>query len=130
MVKTRPPFYVLNSDYCKCRSGGIANNRLAVVIGATWIGIRGFSIGIDDVKPSPELEQEKQNRMDSGYAKCDERIANFEKGTLDLQPGCNAEQTLEAEVLGVLSAVREAAGNACLDATKTQRTFNHGFMWF
>ena len=35
---------------------------------------------------------------------------------MDLHPGCNAEQTLEAEVLGVLSAVREAAGNACLDA--------------
>jgi len=107
-------FYVLNSDY-GAEVAGNAMNRLAK-LAARWIGIRGFSIGIDDVKPSPELEQEKQNRMDSGYAKCDERIANFEKGTLDLQPGCNAEQTLEAEVLGVLSAVREAAGNACLDA--------------
>ena len=107
-------FYVLNSDYGADVAAN-AMNRLAK-LAARWIGIRGFSIGIDDVKPSPELEREKQNRVDSGYAKCDERIASFEKGTLDLQPGCNAEQTLEAEVLGVLSAVREAAGNACLDA--------------
>ena len=78
-------FYVLNSDY-GAEVAGNAMNRLAK-LAARWIGIRGFSIGIDDVKPSPELEQEKQNRMDSGYAKCDERIANFEKGTLDLQPG-------------------------------------------
>ena len=107
-------FYVLNSDYGPDVAAN-AMNRLAK-LAARWIGIRGFSIGIDDVKPSPELEREKQSRVDSGYAKCDERIASYEKGTLDLQPGCNAEQTLEAEVLGVLSAVREAAGNACLDA--------------
>jgi DNA-directed RNA polymerase III subunit RPC1 len=107
-------FYVLNSDYGADVAAN-AMNRLAK-LAARWIGIRGFSIGIDDVKPSPELEREKQSRVDSGYAKCDERIASYEKGTLDLQPGCNAEQTLEAEVLGVLSAVREAAGNACLDA--------------
>jgi len=107
-------FYVLNSDYGPDIAAN-AMNRLAK-LAARWIGIRGFSIGINDVKPSQLLEREKQNRVDLGYAKCDERIASYEKGTLDLQPGCNAEQTLEAEVLGVLSAVREAAGNACLEA--------------
>ena len=53
--------------------------------------------------------------VDRGYDACDERIEAFKQGTLALQPGCNAEQTLEAEVLGILSTVRETAGNVCLD---------------
>lgn len=40
----------------------------------------------------------------------DLRIADFKKGTLKLQPGSSAEQTLENELLGILSTVRDAAG--------------------
>ena len=72
-------FYVLNSDYGADVAAN-AMNRLAK-LAARWIGIRGFSIGIDDVKPSPELERAKQKRVDSGYAKCDEHKERFEKGT-------------------------------------------------
>lgn len=37
-------------------------------------------------------------------------IAAFKKGTLELQAGCNMEQTLEATVTGELNSIREAAG--------------------
>jgi hypothetical protein len=37
-------------------------------------------------------------------------IAAFKKGTLELQAGCNMEQTLEATVTGELNGIREAAG--------------------
>jgi DNA-directed RNA polymerase III subunit RPC1 len=60
------------------------------------------------------LQAEKAQVVARGYADCDERIAAYKKGTLALQPGCDAEQTLEAEVLGILSTVRETAGNVCL----------------
>ena len=107
-------FYVLNIEYGPVAAAD-AMNRLAK-LSARWLGTRGFSIGIDDVSPAAELEAEKQRRIEDGYATCDQRIASYEKGTLPLQAGCNAEETLEAEVLGVLSSVREAAGNACLQA--------------
>lgn len=43
-------------------------------------------------------------------------IAAFKKGTLELQAGCNMEQTLEATVTGELNSIREAAGKvgACV----------------
>ena len=107
-------FYVLNMEYGP-QAAAEAMNRLAK-LSARWLGTRGFSIGIDDVSPSVELSTQKGRHIEDGYRTCDERIASYEKGTLPLQAGCNAEETLEAEVLGVLSAVREAAGNACLKA--------------
>ena len=70
-----------------------------------YTGTRGFSIGIDDVTPGLKLQRDKKTTIEAGYAQCDERIKAFHAGTLDLQPGCNAEQTLEAEVLGLLSQV-------------------------
>ena len=107
-------FYTLNLEYGP-QAAANAMNRLAK-LSARWLGTRGFSIGIDDVTPAQDLVDEKQRRIDEGYATCDDRIASYQKGTLTLQAGCNAEETLEAEVLGVLSSVREAAGNACLKA--------------
>ena len=89
-------------------------NRVAK-LSARWLGTRGFSVGIDDVTPGHRLQDEKGKVVDRGYGACDERIEAFKRGTLALQPGCNAEQTLEAEVLGILSTVRETAGNVCLD---------------
>jgi hypothetical protein len=38
------------------------------------------------------------------------RPGQYRKGSLQLEPGCNLEQTLEANVTGVLNGIREAAG--------------------
>ena len=105
-------FYVLNSEYGSEAAAQVMN-RVAK-LAARWLGTRGFSIGIDDVTPGSRLRREKEVVVDKGYSDCDDRITEFKKGTLTLQPGCNAEQTLEAEVLGILSTVRETAGNVCL----------------
>ena len=105
-------FYVLNSEYGS-EVAAEAMNRVAKLC-ARWLGQRGFSIGIDDVTPGARLSSEKARVVSEGYSNCDERITAFKKGTLALQPGCDAEQTLEAEVLGILSTVRETAGNVCL----------------
>ena len=41
-------------------------------------------------------------------------ISKFNRGELDPQPGCNEEETLEAILLGVLSKIRDVAGQTCL----------------
>ncbi|KFB44003.1 hypothetical protein ZHAS_00011833 [Anopheles sinensis] len=60
-----------------------------------------------------KLLEEKQKLLETGYRKCDEYIAEMKKGTLQCQPGCTAEQTLEAVMLKELSSIRELAAKAC-----------------
>lgn len=74
---------------------------------------RGFSFGISDVTPSRKLLDEKQRLLEKGYQKCDEFIMEMKKGTLQCQPGCTPEQTLEAVMLRELSSIRELAAKAC-----------------
>eukprot|EP00501_MAST-03F_sp_TOSAG23-6_P000891 GSMAST32.ASY1.ANO1.927.1 assembled CDS len=54
-----------------------------------WLTGHGFSIGIDDVSPTQQLT----------------------KRTLQMKPGCNMDESLEADVKGILSAVREEMGS-------------------
>lgn len=74
---------------------------------------RGFSFGIGDVTPSRRLLEEKQLLLEKGYEKCDAYINEMKKGTLQCQPGCSPEQTLEAVILKELSSIRELAAKAC-----------------
>eukprot|EP01080_Neovahlkampfia_damariscottae_P011035 gene11035-3741_t len=74
----------------------------------------GFSIGIDDVTPSARLTELKEELMEEGYIVCDKIIEEFEKGKLELIPGCTLEQTVEARLNTVLSDLRMEAGKICL----------------
>ncbi|EFA01191.1 DNA-directed RNA polymerase III subunit RPC1 [Tribolium castaneum] len=74
----------------------------------------GFSIGIGDVTPSKGLLRRKNKLLEDGYTKCDEYIRQMADGRLQCQPGCTAEETLEAVILKELSVIREHAGQACL----------------
>jgi DNA-directed RNA polymerase III subunit RPC1 len=78
-----------------------------------YLSNRGFSIGIGDVTPGRGLIKEKENLVDEGYKKCNEFIQSFEEGKLHTQPGCTAEETLEAKILHELSVIRETAGKTC-----------------
>ena len=104
--------------YCLIRDhsshhAAVMLNRLAK-LSARWIGNRGFSFGIDDVTPSPGLQQHKAAMLRDGYAQCDELIRLFKRGELVAASGCNEEQTLEAALLGRLSSIREELGSYCL----------------
>ena len=83
-------FYVLNMEYGP-QAAAEAMNRLAK-LSARWLGTRGFSIGIDDDRSGGVIHA-KSRHIEDGYRTCDERIASYEKGTLPLQAGCNAEET-------------------------------------
>ncbi|PRP89125.1 polymerase (RNA) III (DNA directed) polypeptide A [Planoprotostelium fungivorum] len=81
---------------------------------ARWITNHGFSIGISDVTPSQLLKDKKGELVQQGYNKCDELIAQYNRGTLKTMPGCNSEVTLESMLNGELSDIREKAGNTCV----------------
>lgn len=80
-----------------------------------YIQNRGFSFGVGDVTPSEALLNVKQSLLELGYSKCEEYIEEMQKGVLQCQPGCSADQTLEAVILRELSAIREQAAKACFE---------------
>lgn len=82
-------------------------------IASYFIQNRGFSFGISDVTPSAKLLQHKQILLERGYAKCNEYIHQLKAGTLQCQPGCTPDETLEAVMLRELSAIREQAAKTC-----------------
>ncbi|MCJ8738885.1 hypothetical protein PDJAM_G00040890 [Pangasius djambal] len=105
-------FYILLRDWGQVEAAD-AMSRLARVA-PTYLSNRGFSIGIGDVTPGQGLLKAKQELLDAGYKKCDEYIEALNTGKLQQQPGCTAEETLEALILKELSVIRDHAGSACL----------------
>uniref|UniRef100_A0A3B5AQI6 DNA-directed RNA polymerase subunit n=1 Tax=Stegastes partitus TaxID=144197 RepID=A0A3B5AQI6_9TELE len=105
-------FYILLRDWGQLEAAN-AMSRLAR-LAPVYLSNRGFSIGIGDVTPGQGLLKAKQDLLDDGYQKCDEYIEALETGKLQQQPGCTAEETLEALILRELSVIRDRAGSACL----------------
>uniref|UniRef100_A0A8C4WZI4 DNA-directed RNA polymerase subunit n=1 Tax=Eptatretus burgeri TaxID=7764 RepID=A0A8C4WZI4_EPTBU len=105
-------FYVLLQDWGQTAATD-AMSRLARISPA-YLSHRGFSIGIGDVTPGPGLLCAKHELLSAGYKKCDEYISALKAGKLQQQPGCSAEETLEAVILKELSVIRDHAGKACL----------------
>lgn len=81
-----------------------------VFCSARWIGIHGFSIGIDDVQPGVVLEQRKKDEIGDGYKACNKKIEDFRQGNLQLKSGLDAAKSLEAEITGILNKIREDTG--------------------
>lgn len=65
---------VLNSDFGP-RAAAAVMNRLAK-LSARFIGERGFSIGIDDVKPADLLNQRKEKKVTDAYKECQVDLAS------------------------------------------------------
>ncbi|BAT90660.1 hypothetical protein VIGAN_06193600 [Vigna angularis var. angularis] len=105
-------FSVLLRDY-KTHAAGSCMNRVAK-FSARWIGNHGFTIGIDDVQPKEILIKKKDETLLEGYTKCDNHIQAFNKGKLELLAGCDAAQTLETRITGVLNGLRDMAGKVCM----------------
>ncbi|XP_042427158.1 DNA-directed RNA polymerase III subunit 1-like isoform X1 [Zingiber officinale] len=106
-------FSVLLRDY-NSHAAASCMNRLAK-LSARFIGNHGFSIGIDDVQPGDDLNQQKKKKIDDGYRECYDLISLYSKGKLTLHPGCNAAQTLELSITEVLNEIRTTAGNVCMN---------------
>lgn len=105
-------FYVMLRDYGPDVAVE-AMNRLAK-LAARWLTNQGFSIGISDVYPGDRLTELKKQLVETAYAECDSMIEKFQAGNLAKAPGCDEEQTLENLISGVLSKVRQQAGDHCI----------------
>nr|XP_033798341.1 DNA-directed RNA polymerase III subunit RPC1 isoform X2 [Geotrypetes seraphini] len=105
-------FYILLRDWGQIDAAD-AMSRLAR-LAPVYLSNRGFSIGIGDVTPGQGLLKAKHDLLEAGYRKCDEYIEALNTGKLQQQPGCTAEETLEALILKELSVIRDHAGSACL----------------
>lgn len=106
-------FYVILRDFGPDEAV-VAMNRLAKLC-ARQLANRGFSIGVGDVFPTSTLKVEKEMLVSVAYKQCDDLIETFKQGKLDKAPGCNMEQTLENLISGILSKVRQQAGQYCID---------------
>ncbi|XP_068736318.1 DNA-directed RNA polymerase III subunit RPC1-like isoform X2 [Montipora capricornis] len=105
-------FYILLRDFGG-QAAADAMWRVARVC-PFFLSNRGFSIGIGDVTPGQGLLRAKDELLKNGYSKCDTFIQDFKEGKLQTQPGCSADDTLEAVILKELSVIRDHAGKACL----------------
>ena len=64
--------------------------------------------------PSETLLKRKEQAIQKGYSECQVNIRKFEAGTLTARPGCNMIESLESEVSGILSNVRDISGKMCM----------------
>ena len=78
-----------------------------------FLADHGFSIGIIDVLPTGNLTAKKVGLLQVGYQECKKKISEWEAGLLAPSAGCTSEQTLESEVNGRLSSIRDDAGEIC-----------------
>jgi DNA-directed RNA polymerase III subunit RPC1 len=134
--KKKSIFGVIMRDYGP-HEAAAAMNRLAKLC-ARWLGVCtssrsvllsfdtllsanfGFSLGINDVIPGPELSAKKDDLVEKAYADCLDAIALAKKGKLENKPGCDQEQTLEAHISRLLSDVREKVGQICMKELSRQ----------
>lgn len=110
-------FYALIRDFgapeaTRCMS------RLAKLT-SRFLGERGFSIGIDDVTPSGHMLRIKEKILKDGQSQATEQISLYNSGRIKLKPGCDALQSLESEVNGILGKIRENCGK------EAQSALNH-----
>jgi DNA-directed RNA polymerase III subunit RPC1 len=87
-----------------------------------WLSERGFTVGLQDVTPPPKLLGAKAEVISKGINQCGDQIALWKAGELPLKPGCNAEQTLEQVLNGLLSNVRNQLGTICKDSLPYDNT--------
>ncbi|KAL2855343.1 hypothetical protein BJY01DRAFT_243310 [Aspergillus pseudoustus] len=105
-------FYIMLRDFGPAAAAE-GMNRLSR-LSARWFTNIGFSIGITDVYPSESLIASKNHLVETAYAQCDEVIAQYKAGTLEKYPGCDELQTMENQLSGILSKVRQQAGDECI----------------
>jgi DNA-directed RNA polymerase III subunit RPC1 len=107
-------FYVLIRDYGS-KDAVRCMNRLAKLT-ARYLADRGFSIGINDVTPDTKMTDLKASILKKGQGQASEQIESYKLGKNKLKPGCNALESLESDVNGLLGKIRENCGQAALAA--------------
>jgi DNA-directed RNA polymerase III subunit RPC1 len=105
--------FVVLRDYGTEESARILD-RWSKLCGRFMGNHKGFSIGISDVTPSEDLTKMKHGILLEGYKKAEANIELYEKGQLELRPGCDMMQSLEEILNGILGRLRESAGQEAM----------------
>lgn len=87
---------------------------LALISKLRFLTDLGFSLGLDDVTPNSRLNNEKVWLFEREYAKINTKIEDYRTKKLELEPGCNLEETLESHIKSILNSLRESCGNLCI----------------
>lgn len=106
-------FHAIMRDFSS-EQAAITMTRLSKLT-SRYLQNRGFSIGISDVSPSSSLSERKQEVVNEGYGVCDKWIKQYKEGVLELQPGCDLEQSLEVKLNAELSQIRDRCGDLCIE---------------
>mmetsp|Transcript_61091 Transcript_61091/g.144156 ORF Transcript_61091/g.144156 Transcript_61091/m.144156 type:complete len:1479 (-) Transcript_61091:130-4566(-) len=107
-------FYVLLRD-CDADTAADRMTRLAKLC-ARYMGLRGFTFGIEDVMPTDAIRAAKQGAMDAAHVECTKLIELYRTGKLERVPGCDLELSLEQMVGKELDNVRNIVASAAKKA--------------
>mmetsp|Transcript_57027 Transcript_57027/g.130557 ORF Transcript_57027/g.130557 Transcript_57027/m.130557 type:complete len:744 (+) Transcript_57027:1921-4152(+) len=83
---------------------------------ARFMGLYGFTFGIEDVMPTAAIKQAKQDAMDHANRACALLIEDYKQGRLERVPGCDLELSLEQMVGKELDNVRNLVASAAKKA--------------
>jgi DNA-directed RNA polymerase III subunit RPC1 len=91
-----------------------AMDRLAK-LSTRFLTNQGFSIGINDVMGGKSLNDQKTALVAKAYTEVDDLIKQYKDGKLEKITGCSLEETLENAISGLLSRLRQQAGDFCIN---------------
>ena len=69
------------------------------------MGLHGFTFGLEDVMPTPQILAAKQDIMDDAHTVCEDLIQQYKAGKIERVPGCDPELSLEQLMGKELDAV-------------------------
>jgi DNA-directed RNA polymerase III subunit RPC1 len=102
--KKNSVFYVLYRDFGP-DAAAQGMNRLSKLC-ARWLSLQGFSVGINDVTPTPNLTQLKAETVRAAFKACDKNADDLKEGRLKREPGLDEKGTLEGKEIKALNDVR------------------------
>jgi len=79
-------------------------------LGIKFMEYTGFTVGLDDVEPSPETMEKIRAELAAGETAAQEMIKQYHAGTIEILPGRNAFSSFESQMLKHLSNVTDAVG--------------------
>jgi len=107
-------FYTLIRD-CDAETAADRMTRIAKLC-SRWIGLHGFTFGLEDVMPTPSILAAKREVMNSAHNTCEELIQSYKEGRLERVPGCDLELSLEQLMGKELDEVRNKVAAAAKKA--------------
>jgi DNA-directed RNA polymerase III subunit RPC1 len=82
-------------------------------LSARWLTNVGMTLSLGDVTPDANLTIFKEKLIAERFQTCSDLIGKYDRKELHIKPGCTAESTLEDEMSGILSEIRDEAGKYC-----------------